>query len=196
MIGLMFFLGHIILFVVIIFCTRFIKPGIKRCISIIVAFFIIHFSLFFENFLEIFVTPVYCKLHSNEPVTVYTSPEEWRNKIALDINIKQISGSPNSINPDDFSFYYYRNLEFNDKKYELFAVKNQRPNIVIYHEPRSSNVFRKEEYIYYDIIRNMVLIGKNRYSVFYESLLFHRDYIEECKNIFFDDLNESLNNYR
>ena len=195
MIGLMFFLGHIILFVVIIFCTRFIKSSIKRCISIILVFFIIHFALFLENFLEIFVTPVYCKLHSNEPVTVYTSQEEWRNKIALDIKIKQISGSPNSINPDDFSFYYYRNLEFNDKKYELFAVKNQRPNIVIYHEPRSSNIFRKEEYIYYDIIRNMVLIGKNRYSVFYESLLFHMDYTESCENVFFNDLDDSLNNY-
>ena len=123
MIGLMFFLGHIILFVVIIFCTRFIKSGIKRCISIIVAFFIIHFSLFFENFLEIFVTPVYCKLHSNEPVTVYTSPEEWRNKMALDINIKQISGSPISINPDDFNFYYNKTLEFNEKTYQLFSVK-------------------------------------------------------------------------
>ena len=120
MIGLMFFLGHIILFVVIIFCTRFIKSGIKRCISIILVFFIIHFALFFENFLEIFVTPIYCKLHSNEPVTVYTSPEEWRNKIALDINIKQISGSPNSINPDDFNFYYNKTLEFNKKTYQLF----------------------------------------------------------------------------
>ncbi len=188
--------GYIILFCIIVAYTKRIKPRKKKYIMTIVIFLTSHFILVFEHFLEIFVTPIYCKLHSNEPVTVYTSPEEWRNKIALDINIKQISGSPNSINPDDFSFYYYRNLEFNDKKYELFAVKNQRPNIVIYHEPRSSNIFRKEEYIYYDIIRNMVLIGKNRYSVFYESLLFHRDYIEECKNIFFDDLNESLNNYR
>ena len=63
------------------------------------------------------------QIYSNEPVTVYTSPEEWKNKIALDINIKKISGNPNSINPDDFNFYYNKTLEFNEKTYQLFSVK-------------------------------------------------------------------------
>ena len=188
--------GYIILFCIIVAYTRRIKPRKKKYIVTILIFITSHFILAFEHFLAIFVTPVYCKLHSNEPVTIYTSPEEWKNKVALDIEIKQISGSSNSINPEDFNFYYLENLDFNDKKYELFAVKNQRPNIAIYYEPRSSNMFRKEEYIYYDVIRNMVLIGKNSYDVFYESFLFPMDYIESCENIFFNDLDEALNNYR
>lgn len=188
--------GYIILFCIIVAYTRRIKSRTKKYIVTILIFITSHFILAFEHFLGIFVTPIYCKLHSNEPVTVYTSSEEWKNKVALDIEIKQISGSPNSINPEDFNFYYLENLDFNDKKYNLFSVENKRPNIAIYNEPIPSNMFRKREYIYYDVIRNMVLIGKNSYYVFYESFLFPMDYIESCEDNLFNDLDEALNNYR
>ena len=143
--------GYIILFCIIVAYTKRIKPRKNKYIVTIVIFLTSHFILVFEHFLEIFVTPVYCKLHSNEPVTVYTSPEEWKNKMALDINIKQISGSPISINPDDFNFYYNKTLEFNKKTYQLFPVKNSKPNIIIYNK-KTSQIYSKKKNIYITIL--------------------------------------------
>lgn len=144
--------GYIILFCIIVAYTKRIKPRKKKYIVTIVIFLTSHFILVFEHFLEIFVTPIYCKLHSNEPVTVYTSPEEWRNKIALDINIKQISGSPNSINPDDFNFYYNKTLEFNKKTYQLFPVKKIGSLILSFITKKTSQTYSKKKNIYITIL--------------------------------------------
>ena len=71
--------------------------------------------------------------------------------MALDINIKQISGSPISINPDDFNFYYNKTLEFNKKTYQLFPVKNSKPNIIIYNK-KTSQIYSKKKNIYITIL--------------------------------------------
>lgn len=196
MIGLMFFLGHIILFVVIIFCTRFIKPGIKRCISIIVAFFIIHFALFFENFLEIFVTPIYCKLHNNDPITVYATPQEWREKLTKDIIINKISDNESMIAPYNYNFNYNDRMSFNNEKYELFAVSTIDPRYALYSSENKREIFNKIEMVYYDVKKDVLIIGKSRYLVYYKSFLAPHNYIEECENSVFDDLDKALSNYQ
>ena len=196
MIGLMFFLGHIILFVVIIFCTRFIKSGIKRCISIIVAFFIIHFVLFFENFLEIFVTPIYCKLHNNEPIIVYATPQEWREKSTKNIIINKISDNESVIAPYNYNFNYNDSMSFNNEKYELFAVSMIDPRYALYSSENKREIFNKIEMVYYDVKKDVLIIGKSRYLVYYKSFLAPHNYIEECENRVFDDLDKALSNYQ
>ena len=196
MIGLMFFLGHIILFVVIIFCTRFIKSGIKRCISIIAAFFIIHFVLFFENFLEIFVTPIYCKLHNNEPITVYATPQEWREKSTKDIIINKISDNESVIAPYNYNFNYNDRMSFNNEKNELFAVSMIDPRYALYSSENKREIFNKIEMVYYDVKKDILIIGKSRYLVYYKSFLAPHNYIKECENSVFDDLDKALSNYQ
>ena len=196
MIGLMFFLGHIILFVVIIFCTRFIKSGIKRCISIILVFFIIHFALFFENFLEIFVTPIYCKLHNNEPITVYTTPQEWRETSTKDIIINKISDNESVIAPYNYNFNYNDRMSFNNEKYELFAVSMIDPRYALYSSENKREIFNKIEMVYYDVKKDVLIIGKSRYLVYYKSFLAPHNYIKECENSVFDDLDKALSNYQ
>lgn len=50
--------------------------------------------------------------------------------------------------------------------------------------------------VYYDVKKDILIIGKSRYLVYYKSFLAPHNYIEECENSVFDDLDKALSNYQ
>ena len=193
---IIYLFGYIILFCIIIAYTKRIKHRKKKYIVTAIIFLVIHFTLFFDHFLEIFVTPIYCKLHNNEPITVYTTPQEWRETSTKDIIINKISDNKSVIAPYNYNFNYNDSMSFNNEKYELFAVSMIDPRYALYSSENKREIFNKIEMVYYDVKKDVLIIGKSRYLVYYKSFLSPHNYIEECENSGFDDLDKALSNYQ
>lgn len=159
------------------------RKWLKYCIILFLPI-ISYFTLFFEDFIRIFIHPIYCYIHKDEGMLIHTSPEEWRKIEGKDIVItpsSRFNNGKTSILTDqrDFDFEYENQKKFGSDLYHLMFVNIKKPNLAVYIS-YNGGLFAKDTYLYYDINKDIILASLSLYHNNYQPLIFNKKNYE-CK---------------
>ena len=178
MIGTMILAFFIFLILITIGLAYVVKRKSLRYFIILFLPVISYFTLFFEDFIRIFIHPVYCYIHKDEGMLIHTPPQEWRKIEGKDIVImpsSRFSNGETSILTDqrDFDFEYENQKKFGNDLYHLMFVNRKKPNLAIYIS-YNGGLFAKDTYLYYDINKDIILASLSLYHNNYQPLIFHK----------------------
>ena len=198
MIGLMILTFFIFVILITIGLAYVVKRKWLRYCIIILLPLTAYFGLFFGHFLQLFVQPIYCHIHQKEAgIVIHTTPEEWKATQGKGIVIqpldkfKQYDASL-FVDADDFDFNYETKKQFDGNEYELYFVNKKNPSLTLYISD-GYGTFNHEDYLYYDIDKNMILATFSTYSIVYESFFLPFPKVSyECET---RDLFSELNKY-
>ncbi|MGX3021744.1 hypothetical protein [Ursidibacter sp. B-7004-1] len=184
MIALMILTFFIFVILITIGLAYVVKRKSLRYFIILFLPVISYFTLFFEDFIRIFIHPVYCYIHKDEGMLIHTPPQEWRKIEGKDIVImpsSRFNNGETSILTDqrDFDFEYENQKKFGNDLYHLMFVNRKKPNLAIYIS-YNGGLFAKDTYLYYDINKAIILASLSLYHNNYQPLIFHKKNYE-CK---------------